>query len=327
MGIRDKIFNICREKRIPFCVGIEVTNMCNMSCKYCYNSESELYTMPLEIINKTIYTLSQMNTCCLTITGGEPFLRKDISDIFNCVQRHNMMYYVFTNGTIPIDIPDSPNLLRVEITIYGGNEKTYEAFCSYKAGFNNLMKNLETLKRKNTLVLLKFVPTQYNQHDYDEIVRIARYYSCDLSVNTVVFDGNNNCKACMLNDQDLSKMIKHSIELSSARSTLQKQEKSSHLCGAGRYSFVISANGDVKACFVSKDSAGNILNSDLQSLWENSPYFELRRRMNSLNACDKCENIDFCFSCPEMILSDDDAVRHRSSELCRQTLIRKEVST
>lgn len=78
----------------PSVVFFVVTNKCNLRCKHCFVSNSVLSSpnsdLPLQDIQKIILDLKKNNVFKVIITGGEPFLRKDIIDILSFVSKQGL---------------------------------------------------------------------------------------------------------------------------------------------------------------------------------------------------------------------------------------------
>lgn len=105
MGLLDKIkdkFLINRQDSIIF----EVTQTCNNDCLFCYNvwkcrddyPKGELSTTETKrLIAKTI-----KETRCkqFTFTGGEPFLRKDLSELVSFTKELGVSVTIISNGTL-----------------------------------------------------------------------------------------------------------------------------------------------------------------------------------------------------------------------------------
>ncbi|MFP4403613.1 MAG: radical SAM protein, partial [Candidatus Woesearchaeota archaeon] len=80
-----------------------ITERCNLSCKHCYQDENfikdELGLDKLKIIlDKYIKFLKlfNLNNNRISITGGEPFIRKDIFDLIKIINSKNIKYGILT---------------------------------------------------------------------------------------------------------------------------------------------------------------------------------------------------------------------------------------
>jgi len=95
-----------REKRVPLTFELEVTARCNNDCRHCYINlpagdrkarESELSVAEIVGIAEQAMALGAM--WCL-ITGGEPLLRDDFSELYLALKRKGLLVSVFTNACL-----------------------------------------------------------------------------------------------------------------------------------------------------------------------------------------------------------------------------------
>ena len=66
----------------PTAIILYVTNRCNLKCDHCFYWDSlnkDSYELSVEEISKIVDSLQHLIS--LSLTGGEPFLRKDLSEI------------------------------------------------------------------------------------------------------------------------------------------------------------------------------------------------------------------------------------------------------
>lgn len=327
MSIGKQLIRYCTEKHIPLLAGIELTNCCNLHCKYCYVKKDEPRQIDYLFLCNLLNKLKRMGTKILVLTGGDIFCRQDIGKIIGAVEKEKMFMVLYTNGTIPLyiyrSILKSDWILRIEITVYGASEETYEQFADNGLAYCNLRENLQMLKELNKNVLIKVVPTQYNKHEIELIKQMASEFEFEISINTLVIGDSALCYSCILGDKELEEIVRNFKKEAIFK---EESEKSKVMaCGAGRYSFCIDCEGEVKACFISADTAGNLYEHDIRSLWKESEYFKLRRKEGGLDICNKCKSKNFCFTCTEVIRAEESKIKKRTSELCRQAKIRKEI--
>ena len=95
----------------PVSIALETTYRCNLQCAMCpqaidlRNAESNMRAQMAE--NEELHTREivevvrearKFGVKNLTVTGGEPFLRKDILEIVSSIKRNNMACYIISNG-------------------------------------------------------------------------------------------------------------------------------------------------------------------------------------------------------------------------------------
>jgi len=96
---RRKAFEEKRGFKPPNAMLISPTMRCNLNCFGCYSgsypTEEEL---PFEVVDRLVEECKEMGIYLVIITGGEPFLRKDLFDLFE--KHQDTLFQVYTNGTL-----------------------------------------------------------------------------------------------------------------------------------------------------------------------------------------------------------------------------------
>lgn len=96
---RRKAFEEKRGFKPPNAMLISPTMRCNLNCFGCYSgsypTEEEL---PFEVVDRLVGECKEMGIYLVIITGGEPFLRKDLFDLFE--KHQDTIFQVYTNGTL-----------------------------------------------------------------------------------------------------------------------------------------------------------------------------------------------------------------------------------
>ncbi|MDQ1330595.1 MAG: Radical protein [Thermodesulfobacteriota bacterium] len=144
---------------------IELTERCNNSCIHCsinlpagdkISSSRELDTDGWKNILRQAADLGFMT---VRITGGEPLLRHDFSELYIFARLLGLKVLLFTNARLITSqiadmLADTPPLEYIEVSVYGMKKESYEAVTgvpgSY-AGFRNGIQSL--LDRKIPFVV------------------------------------------------------------------------------------------------------------------------------------------------------------------------------
>jgi MoaA/NifB/PqqE/SkfB family radical SAM enzyme/SAM-dependent methyltransferase len=64
-----------------YSVTLAVTNRCRFRCWHCYNAGRSRKDLPLDVLRRLAAELQDRGAVVVTLTGGEPLLRKDLPDI------------------------------------------------------------------------------------------------------------------------------------------------------------------------------------------------------------------------------------------------------
>ncbi len=190
-------YMLLRRSKTPFYFVFFITNNCNCTCKHCllgkrHRIKNELTLEEIEKISK-----SMGNIMFLLITGGEPFLRKDLPEIVEIFYKNNNVQNlgIPTNGSLKNRVLESserilkkcPELdFAVDISI-DGIGKEHDELRGVPGLFEKSLttyKKLEKLKKeyKNFNLNIGMTISHYNQ---DKLSDALRYLHSRLGINTV----------------------------------------------------------------------------------------------------------------------------------------------
>ena len=123
-------------QRIPINGSLELTFRCNLRCVHCYAAHGHQgipgkQELTFAEICGILDQIVDEGCLWLLLTGGEPLLRPDFLDIYTYAKRKGLLVTLFTNGTLITpriaDYLADWRPLKVEITLYGRTQETYEA--------------------------------------------------------------------------------------------------------------------------------------------------------------------------------------------------------
>ena len=114
---------------------------CNLNCYGCYAGQYRKESdMPIELLDRLFNEAEEMGMNFLTISGGEPFIRKEHLDLF---EKHpDIAFQIYTNGTL-INQEVAKRLAQMgnvypAISVEGYEEETDET--SRKRNIQKIMK-------------------------------------------------------------------------------------------------------------------------------------------------------------------------------------------
>lgn len=149
--------------RPPFFFVISPTMRCNLNCVGCYAGE---YTkeddLPFEVIDRVLKEAKELGIYFITISGGEPFIRKDLLGLF---EKHNDMYFlVYTNGQL-IDEALAKRLAKLGNVAPGISVEGFEIETDKRRGkgvYNKVLKAMDYLKKYGVVFGFSATPTRFN---------------------------------------------------------------------------------------------------------------------------------------------------------------------
>lgn len=182
-----------------------------------------------------------------------------------------------------------------------------------KNGFDLVTDNLKLLKQNNNSFVLNMVVSKLNlneientisflKNNYDIrkicVTRVGKPVNSDYSFNDIMlsFDDFKMMQKTLIFCKD-----KYNVEIDTAcpytPCSIYTQEAFDYFaykkaCTAGKTSYSIDCNGNVKACPRESKSYGNILNEDFSNIWDNMKLW----RNGSIipEKCKKCAEYSKC---------------------------------
>lgn len=82
----------------PLVAHLVVTRRCNLSCTYCFEYDKVSPPVPLDALRERIDHLARLRAVFVTLTGGEPLLHPDITELVAHIGARGMTPVMNTNG-------------------------------------------------------------------------------------------------------------------------------------------------------------------------------------------------------------------------------------
>lgn len=293
-----------------------ITGKCNAKCKHCFywqslNKQDE-QTMSLEEIDKMTKTMGKL--LFVNLTGGEPFLRKDIVDIAKIYYKNTKPINITipTNGILTKKILENAEEIlkscpKTKISIkfsIDGTKMVHDEIRGFSGIFKCMVetyKALNKLKKKysNLDIYMTTVVSKMNHESLDELYDFMKE---NLKDNTwLVLLARGDTKDSTAKDFDVEvykrfadkvkKNFKNNSGLLVSNLLEAKDRVSDEIihktaeekrflmpCYAGRTACVIDENGNIDPCEILDDTFGNIrdYNYDFGKLWTNRKAKKIR---------------------------------------------------
>lgn len=175
--------------RLPLEGRLDLTYRCNNNCRHCWlwlhqDAPERHEELGLEEIRRLVDEARQMGCQGWAISGGEPMLRADFSEIFDYITRKSVYYRLNTNGTLIT--PAIARLLtrcgRKMVALYGATAEVHDGVTRNPGSFEATMRGMAYLKEAGAGFIVQIVPMRANYHQYDEMVELARSQSADYRI-------------------------------------------------------------------------------------------------------------------------------------------------
>lgn len=185
--------------RYPFClfripenggrVLWEITNTCNYHCSYCiFSSEAKKYEDELttDEVKRTIKDLKENNFKYIKFTGGEPFTRKDMTEILKYASELGFDMDISTNASLITDeIAKELKDIKfpmVHVSLDGHDKETHE-YVRGEDTFERTLRGIKYLTENNVYTRIGTVIYKKNEDKLKEIIELA----IQLKANEIIF--------------------------------------------------------------------------------------------------------------------------------------------
>ena len=298
-------------KTNPIRVELELTERCNLSCKFCYNSQKPVDSYQVKEI---LCRLFQEHVPEIVLTGGEPLLHEDFNDILRLCSEMFQKVMIQTNGTL---IDDSTASLiadnkayEVNISLHGP-AKLNDSLTRREGSHDEAVEAVKRLLYRGVRVSSNFVMTKENitglESNLEELYCLG-VRNMTLTRFTPAGIGAANADLLLQRDEIIRAIDtadtfskKHngvSILLANSMPFCALPDHLSSYCehchfGASR--FYIDVEGNVMMCGMSRIRIGNILHKTFQEIKSSSEIF-IRHVLGDdvTSECSICSNFQRC---------------------------------
>jgi cyclic pyranopterin phosphate synthase len=270
-----KLANIAwrMRRRVPTFVSFNVTNRCTQRCPMCGVWVTSSEELSVAEIAEILSQLREEGIAAIEISGGEPFLRPDIFEVFSVLDQLGFVYSVNTNGTLLTPdvierLASCTGLLQLAVSLDSLQRERYAQL----RGTDSLPRVLASLEliaaaRRRLPVKLNVAMSRVNRDEVYHILEFAKSRGLGMSAFPVaqgaglahrgedaIFDASEDERL------EMAELFRHLAVLRRAGEPLWEYSgyyevaadyvsgRSIALCDAGRVFLDLRANGDLAAC-------------------------------------------------------------------------------
>lgn len=339
--------------KIPLNGTFELTPLCNMDCRMCYvkkTKEQQQAEGRLRSAKEWLDIAEEMKKegmVYLLLTGGEPFTHPEFKEIMQGLHKMGFVISINTNGTLineeVIEWLKEVPPVRVNMTIYGGSDETYECLCRNPKGFSQLQRAVQLLQEAGISVKLNCSVTPHNIMDLEKMFDFANKNRLLIQATSYMFPPirkdmnhvgkndrltpteaayaaakiemlmNGKEKFCnRMKEKDFNLIIPECYE-----ECLEKEGEGIR-CRAGKCSFWVTWNGELLPCgMMINRSVGNVFEQNFKSAWTQLVEQTAEIRLPAM--CKGCNLKEKCRACAAMVLSETGTYTEVPQYKCEMT--------
>jgi len=312
-----------------FFIQLHLTERCNLRCKHCYQAGKTVNEMSLPEIEEMTSEIADTITAwketydieyatSFNVTGGEPFLRRDLFEVLAEIIKRGFDVYLLTNGIL-VDKKRAGLLFNlgvkgVQVSIEGP-EAVHESIRG-KGSFSGTREGIKHLLDAGLKVTLNTTLSRVNTNYFMDLIGLASNFGVHrLGFSRLVPSGQGELMMKdMLSSDEILELYKKifsvdtgSLEIvtgdpvASQLSTSGDDENRDFLtggCAAGLSGLTILPDGTLVPCRRLHIPIGNIKRDSLREVWATSGVLEaIRNRDRYQGKCRGCSRWAFCRGC------------------------------
>lgn len=312
------------ERHILYGVLFELTYSCNERCKHCY-VDYKGNDIPLNTsqIYSVIDQLVKANVINIVFSGGDIFTRCDAFDIIQYAVSKRMLVDIYTNGLALDDAMifklAKLNLRSVQCSIYGSNALIHDNITTIKGSFNKTIEVLEKFKLCGIPVSMKVPLMRDNIKDFENIKNLSMELGIPPQFSTSIrptMQGNIDNSSLRAEINDIHNFIK--LQYKNQFKEITVDVNNELICRAGFNSLTINPFGDVYICASLGESIGNLKETSLLDIWNNSTKLKewRKHRQKDLEDCAACSLLAYCHFCPAQAFLETGQWNKKYDEAC-----------
>ena len=321
---------------VPLAAHVDVTYRCNERCEHCYLEHDDKGEMTTAEIVDILGQLADAGVLFLTISGGEPLLRRDLFEILERARALLFNVKLKTNAVI-IREPEAQRIRalgveQVQISVYSHRAEVHDGITKLPGSLQKTLRAIEFLHSQGVKVTIANVLMRPNLPDASGVQRLAAAmgvgYTLDPTI-TPMMNGGTGVLALRVPGEALRKafhdpaLVGNVDEYCAPPPVADEDALSQIPCGAGHTSCYISPYAEVYPCVQFPLPSGNLRRQSFLDIWRNSAKLNQVRSITArdLPTCSSCVHVSSCTRCPGLAFLEGN-MRGPSTADCEKSFAR-----
>jgi radical SAM protein with 4Fe4S-binding SPASM domain len=299
-----------------------------------YQIQNELST---EKIKRILDEITEAGCLNLLITGGEPLIRKDFTEIYRHTKSKGLLITIFSNGTLItdkiLDLFDDLPPKTIEISIYGATAKTYERITGIKGSYERCISGIEKLLEHGLNLRLKTILMTINSHELAMMDQMAKDYRVPFRFDAALFPRFNGDSFPLGLRVSPDEVVDKEFSQKTRRDEWQKFYErykdlpisdAKYQCGAGLTYFHIDACGNLQPCLMSIEHQVSLKGISFSDGWNGETPEVRNEKLVPGHMCIDCSKRVLCGYCPPLFQLETNSDQEISDYMCSMGQLRYE---
>ncbi|MCD7820441.1 MAG: radical SAM protein [Lachnospiraceae bacterium] len=330
--------------RLPLGGTMELLPLCNMDCKMCFirqnPEEMKRHGRMLSCDEwlRIAREAKEVGVLFLLLTGGEPLIYPEFKRLYMELFDMGFILTINTNGTLIdedwADFFAQRPCRRLNITLYGDSDQSYDRLCHNPKGHTQLLRALDLLGDRKIPYRLNYTITPDNAKQIEYACSFAKERGVALETAAYLFPplrrGNAGFDRLSSAQAAQAKIdwIKHfygeqqlQVEARQKMAFMNQPFYSTGThkltCRAGRSGFWIDWNGDLLPCGMFLNPKISLLSNSFGDGWEY--IVKETAKLRIYEGCDTCKKRHGCIACGASCLAESGDMTMRPDYICEMT--------
>ena len=341
MSLMEKVNRKALGLGVPLSVHLDITYRCNERCEHCYLEHSGDNELTTAEIRGFLKQFADAGTFFLTISGGEPLLRRDCFEIIEFARELKFNVKLKTNAVL-IREKQARRLRevgveQVQVSIYSHKPEVHDAITKLPGSLSRSLEGIRLMRAAGLKVTLANVLMKSNSRDFAGVQALASetgsQYTLDPTI-TPMLNRDSSILALRLPHEELhavfrdERLVGRVDEFCAPPPPIDDGIREGIPCSAGHTSCYVSPWGEVYPCVQFPLVCGNLRKQPFSEIWAGSEQLrEVRAiRAKHLSTCSSCSHLGSCTRCPGLAFMEGN-MRGASSADCEKSFLRTGVVT
>ncbi|MBS5934242.1 MAG: radical SAM protein [Clostridiales bacterium] len=255
----------------------ELSQKCNMKCKYCHAEKNILEYISLEEIERVCEEVfAQSKIDYITFTGGESLLYSDLDKAIQIARKYTNHILLLTNGLL-LDNEKIVSFLseygvEVQVSLDSVVSDYHDIVRSNK---DKIISNILKLRKSTSLEIgIVCVISSMNTKEIPELISFCKENSLNLDFELMDIDKTNNLSLERLSEREISEMLENlspwgeeeqnMLKYKLFKVLFSKKDFKPSKCFGCRNTVLIRSSGIVGSCFHNTEMQfGNLKDSNI----------------------------------------------------------------
>ncbi|MBT3418441.1 MAG: radical SAM protein [Flavobacteriales bacterium] len=319
----DDYMFMLEEEDVPFAVILETTYNCNEKCVHCFNpgaarndeeksQRNNREEIDIKHYEKLLDELKELGVPKIILTGGDPFVKKDIWKLIELIYERDFFFDLYTNGLgllgrcekLAEFFPQS-----VGLSIYSGVDEDHNSITRVPNSLQKSLKCAEELAILGVPLYFKTPLMKNNVTSYYTLHDLAKKYGAIVQIDVTLtdsVDGDSAITEQLQIDGELLEIVLRDPEIplyvgpEAPEYGKAERDKDAAFCGAGTNIMSITPEGDITPCNSFPTQFGNLKENSFINVWKKNQALTSWKtiKIQDYDECGTHDRCSFCNRCP-----------------------------